>query len=211
MKYHTVIFDFDGTLADSGNTFFDVINALAPEFGFSPIVAEEIPELRKMGSREFLTVRLGIPLWNLYKVSRFIRRARGEFAAHAAGIRLFPDVPELLRKLRKIGYHIGVVSTNTVPVMRDILGDSNADIDFLRSGSLLLGKSYALRRVVRHIGSHRSEVLYVGDEVRDARTCRAVGIAMIGVGWGLNDRDTLREEGIEVAETWAELSEKILI
>ena len=210
MRYRTVIFDFDGTLADTERAMQESLNALASEFGFSRIADEEKSVLRKMNAREFLTRRLGIPIWHLYKVLRLVRRGRREFATRSGEVRLFPRVPEMLRTLHVAGYRVGIVSTNTVTVMCGILGDSNADIDFLRSGSLLLGKSRALKRVLRQCGRDQSPVVYVGDEVRDAKTCRAVGIAMIGVGWGLNDAHTLRNEGIEVAETLEELSEKIL-
>jgi phosphoglycolate phosphatase len=73
-----VLFDFDGTIADTEQLVLEATNALADEFGFEPIRPEEHPAIRAMGARERLVKRLGIPLWNVPKVRRIERRAREE-------------------------------------------------------------------------------------------------------------------------------------
>jgi len=56
-----VIFDLDGTLADSFPWFLGVVNGVAREHGFRPIADADIEPLRRAGSREILR-RLDVPL-----------------------------------------------------------------------------------------------------------------------------------------------------
>ena len=54
MTYRLVIFDFDGTLADSASWFVKALNDLAPRHGFRPVTAAEIEMLRGRGNREII-------------------------------------------------------------------------------------------------------------------------------------------------------------
>src|SRR3989344_243282 len=89
MQYSTVIFDFDGTIADTEQIAFDTINALAPDFGFEPLRAEEMPRLKRMRMRELLGQRLRIPRWNVWAMYRLEKKSREIFAAKAGAIKIF--------------------------------------------------------------------------------------------------------------------------
>jgi phosphoglycolate phosphatase len=205
----TVLFDFDGTLADTEGSMRESLNSLAREFGFPPITDAEKVALRRMDAREFLSKRLGIPIWNSIKVRRLLRQAKRAFEMRADSVHLFPEASDLVRSLHENGCRVGIVSTNSDAVIRRVLGGLNADIDFIRTGSMLMGKSRPIRRILREYRLDPATVVYVSDEVRDAHLCRRVGIPMIGVAWGLNDSDALRAQGIDVALTWDDLKEKL--
>ena len=205
----TILFDFDGTLADTEDSMRESLNSLADEFGFRPIASTEKLVLGRMGAREFLSRRLGIPLWKSIKIRRLIRKARRSFATRVAGVRLFPGAAELVASLHAAGYRIGIVSTNTEAVIRRVLGELKDAIDFVRIGSVMIGKSRPIRRILREGHLDPAAVVYVSDEVRDADMCRRVGIPMIGVAWGLNDAESLRAHGVAVATTWADLQAKL--
>ena len=40
----------------------------------------------------------------------------------------------------------------------------------------------------------KSEVIYVGDELRDIIACKKVGIKVIWVGWGYDVEDVVKQE-----------------
>jgi phosphoglycolate phosphatase len=51
-----------------------------------------------------------------------------------------------------------------------------------------------------------TELLYIGDEIRDLTACRNVGIPFIAVSWGKDHPDLFRDAGIkEIAATTQEL------
>ena len=54
MKYRLVIFDFDGTLADSFPWFVGTLNAVADKFKFKRIEEGAIERLREQGSGQAL-------------------------------------------------------------------------------------------------------------------------------------------------------------
>ena len=72
MPYALVIFDLDGTLADSFPWFLTVANAVAREYGFRQIADDEIEPLRRAGSHDILR-RLEVPLWKLPAIARRMR------------------------------------------------------------------------------------------------------------------------------------------
>ncbi|MCR4313329.1 MAG: HAD hydrolase-like protein, partial [Candidatus Roizmanbacteria bacterium] len=43
----------------------------------------------------------------------------------------------------------------------------------------------------------RSEVIYVGDEIRDVEACKKTGIKIIGVSWGLHTIEALEKAGVD--------------
>lgn len=212
MKYSTVLFDFDGTLADNSFLFLDVLNALSGEFGFAPVTPDEIPALRHMSAQEILTQRLGIPLWNIFKIRRLDRAQRRiwrEIISHA-DIWVFPWVPSLIRDIRGRGIAVGIVSSNLPEVITRALQSADVEVDFVHAGSPVFGKARAIRSVLRERRTDVSGAVYVGDEIRDLEACRAVGIPMIGVGWGLNALEALEKRGAVVVATQEELRTKIL-
>ena len=54
MKYKLVIFDFDGTLADSFPLFLHSINILAATYNFPPIKPEDVDQMRGMNARQLM-------------------------------------------------------------------------------------------------------------------------------------------------------------
>ena len=205
MRYLTILFDFDGTLADTGELALRTLNTLAPEFGLTPITREEIPALKMLSAWQLLVRRSGIPLWNLIKIWKLERRAREEFARHAEEIRLFAGIPEMVQALRAVGVEIGIVSSNDREIVVDALNRAGIQVDFIHSGSRLFGKARAIKEALREYDVVRSRVVYVGDELRDVEACKKAGIDMIAVGWGFNAPEALRASGARLAATPQEL------
>ena len=73
MSYTLVIFDLDGTLADSFSWFGTVINGLARDYGFRPVADDEVELLRRAGAREILH-RLEVPRRKLPAIARRLPR-----------------------------------------------------------------------------------------------------------------------------------------
>jgi len=108
MPYPLVIFDLDGTLADSLPWFLRNVNGVADKFSFRRIQDQDIEALRGLGSREILR-RLEVPLWKLPGIARHMRRLKAE---HLASIALFPGVDTMLRALADGGVRMALVSSD---------------------------------------------------------------------------------------------------
>lgn len=176
-----VIFDFDGTLSDSGDWFLSVFDELARKFRFRTIDAEEVEMLRHRTSREVIDF-LGISRWKLPLIARYTRRLVGR---NAHQIELFPGTPDLLERLCAMGVKIALVTSNSEANARLILGKTHAArIDCYACGSSLFGKAPKFRRVLRRMGIPAAATLSIGDETRDIDAAREVGMRAGSVLWG---------------------------
>jgi phosphoglycolate phosphatase len=183
-----VIFDFDGTLSDSGDWFLSVVDQLAKKFKFRTIAESEVEMLRNRTSREVIEF-LGIPKWRLPFIARHVRKLVGR---NAEQIELFPGTPNLLQQLADTGVQIALVTSNSEANARAILGPDNAArIDFYACGSSLFGKAPKFRRVLKKMGIAAAETLSIGDETRDVDAAREVGMRAGSVLWGYAAEDVL--------------------
>lgn len=176
-----VIFDFDGTLSDSGDWFLSVIDQLARRFRFRTVAPDQVEMLRHKSSREVIDF-LGISRWKMPLIARHLRKLVGR---NAHEIELFPGTPDLLERLADTGVKIALVTSNSEANARKILGEEHAArIDFYACGSSLFGKAPKFRRVLKKMGIPAAQALAVGDETRDVDAAREVGMRAGSVLWG---------------------------
>ena len=180
MPYSLAIFDLDGTLADSFPWFLRTINDVADRFGFRRVRDEDVEVLRHASTREILS-RLEVPLWKLPAIARHARWLKGEAAAE---ISLFPGVEPMLRTLADNGVQLALVSSDSEANAREKLGPAAALFAHFDCAASVFGKPAKFRRVMRRAGITPTDVISIGDEVRDIEAARAVGIACGAVNWG---------------------------
>jgi phosphoglycolate phosphatase len=193
--YKLVIFDFDGTLADSSRWLARELQPLAARFGFRQACEAEIEALRGKDGHEVLT-RLGVPRWKLPFIARRLRRRMAE---DAEAVQLFPGAKALLRRLAGQGVVLGVVSSHSAENVRRILGpEAAALIEHYECGAALFGKAAKFRKVVRRARVKPVETLCIGDETRDIEAAREAGLASGAVAWGYARRELLAAR----APTW---------
>jgi phosphoglycolate phosphatase len=184
-----IIFDFDGTLADSFGWFLDISDALAERYRFDPLDRSDLDGLRTLGARQLMK-RHRVPMW---KLPFIVRRARAMMAEDTARMPLFDGVADALRRLAAGGVSLAIVTTNSRTNVLRVLGPTAALIGELECGVSMFGKARKLRRVLRRTGVPREQALAVGDEVRDAVAARAAGIPFGAVAWGYARLEALRE------------------
>jgi phosphoglycolate phosphatase len=188
-KFSLVVFDFDGTLADSGAWFAGVFNDIAQRFGFRSLSTAEMQQLRGLGNREIVR-QLGIPLWKMPFIARY---ARQRVSADAAAIPLFAGVQSMLQQLHAANVSLAIVSSNSEANIRRILGpDSASRISYYACGASLFGKARLLRKVMKDSSTQARATLCVGDETRDIEAARSVGAIAAAVSWGYATPEILR-------------------
>lgn len=192
-----VIFDLDGTLVDIEPTFLRLYNQLADEFGYAPIRNEELPELKKLHLKKLAFKRLG---WRIIFLPKILKRGREEYFKLVQEVELFPGIAELIATLRNESCRIGVVSSSEKTTVLALLERFSLATDFVYQSSLF-GKAAVLKKVLAEQSLDRSEVVYIGDEVRDVDACRKAGLEVIAVTWGLNTKEALQATGAETIDT----------
>jgi phosphoglycolate phosphatase-like HAD superfamily hydrolase len=187
------IFDFDGTLADSFSEVVKTYREVAPTLGLRPPSDAEIAEYRRMTPTEALRVS-GIPAWQL---PRLVLAVRSALHARVDAILPFPGIEDALRELRAEGSRCFVLSSNSRENIRSFLARHAMEdaFDLLSCGASMFGKGAQLRKLVRRAQLEGSQVLYVGDEVRDVVAAREAGVGSVAVTWGYAERSVLEVAG----------------
>ncbi|WP_168218877.1 HAD-IA family hydrolase [Limnoglobus roseus] len=182
MTYRHVVFDFDGTLADSLASLIAAFRHVAPQFRLNPSL--DLATARHMPTRE-LFKQLGVSFW---KLPRLVRALQAETAKDAGQLKLFAGVPEMLTVLADRGCRLGILSSNWEDAIRACLRANGIEdrFAFIVGYPRLFGKAKALRRILRREAIPRESLLYVGDELRDVEAARRAKVASAAVTWGFN-------------------------
>ncbi|MCS6865273.1 MAG: HAD-IA family hydrolase [Gemmataceae bacterium] len=188
MRFPLVIWDFDGTLADSLPNAVRIFNRLAAEMGFQPLY--DLTAARGMSTRQFLRQH-GISFWRL---ARLVRRYQAVAAEEADQLKLVAGVAATLVQLAAAGVRMGVLSSNREDNIRRCLRANQVEehFDFVVGYPRLFGKAKALKRILRAQRLPKDRILYVGDELRDVEAAHKVGITVAAVTWGFHTADLLR-------------------
>lgn len=184
MAYKLVIFDFDGTLADTFPWFTAVLNDVAARYRFRRVEAHEVDGLRGYSARQLLD-HLGIKPWKLPFIARHMRRLATDDGEPAP---LFPGCDAMLRELSAAGFVLAIVSSNTERNIRRALGpELSALFSHFACGAGLFGKAAKFRQIARRAGVEHDLCLCIGDEIRDGEAAREAGMAFGAVGWGFTN------------------------
>jgi phosphoglycolate phosphatase len=195
MRCKLVIFDFDGTLADTFPWFMRIINDVADRYRFKRIEPHEVELLRGMGAAEIM-LHLGVPRWKLPLIAGHMRRRK---AREIGETRLFDGVDRLLARLTDAGVRVAIVSSNSEANVRAVMGPSlAARVAFFECGASVFGKAARFRKVLRRSGILPPQAICIGDEVRDLDAARRAGIAFGAVAWGFTRADALQARGPNV-------------
>lgn len=186
-RYDLLLFDFDGTLADSAVLFDLLLPALAQQRGV-PQPAQGWHALRAMDSRAMLRA-LKIRWWQIPSVTRQMRLA---MAQHLHRVQLYPGWSAVLEQLHAQGVQMVVVSSNSPSTVEKVLGPALGLFAAVHCRAPFLGKRAIFKRVVRQAGVAPGRVLSIGDEGRDADASHACGIDFVGVAWGLAHAQVLQ-------------------
>jgi phosphoglycolate phosphatase-like HAD superfamily hydrolase len=180
-----IIFDFDGTLADTFALGSKLINEYADRLGYQQI---DFAANKDKSARELIKMS-GVRFWQIPGLIRFFRKKSVE---RAAEVKAFDGIPDLVRRLHDRGFHLGIITTNsaqTISIFLQKYGLTDL-FSYIKPEISLFGKKRAIRRARRHL---KSDIIYIGDELRDIEACRAVNVPIISVSWGFNSTEILEK------------------
>jgi phosphoglycolate phosphatase len=183
-----ILFDLDGTLADTAPDLAQALNKLRLERGMAPAPYESLRPFASAGARGLIGAGLGLtPEAAEYEALRiaFLNNYEAAIAVHS---RLFDGVPELLAQLDRSGIAWGIVTNKamrfTDPLVPMIgLGHAACVVS---GDTTPHAKPHPapLLEAAQRLGKAPEDCWYVGDDMRDVQAGRAAGMLTIAAAWG---------------------------
>jgi phosphoglycolate phosphatase len=208
MKYKFIIFDFDGTLADTIPYFISNINKIADKYEFKRVTEEKWKIIRGHNADKLFKY-LNVPSW---KISMIENDLKTLITDDIHQISLFQGIDTLLKCLSDNGITLAIVTTNTYENVYQVLGSESAIlIKYYECDVSIFEKKIKLIKVLSNSGFLNAESIYIGDEIRDSEAAKKANIAFGGVSWGYNSIDSLKVNSPkEIFTNINEIIEKLL-
>lgn len=175
-----VIFDFDGTLADTYGWFLSILDDAIARFRLYKPGPDEVEAMRGLSARQVMT-KMKVRPW---KLPAIVRHTRREKLKAAATTQLFEGIPELLRDLRAAGIMVVIVSSDTTESVRQVLDREGIEVDLLNCGASIHGKTSKFKKVLKQMGVDVADAVSVGDEIRDIDAAKPINLRSGAVSWG---------------------------
>jgi N-acetyl-D-muramate 6-phosphate phosphatase len=187
MPSRAVLFDFDGTLADTAPDLAAAVNRMRVEQGHGPLPIERLRPFASAGARGLVHAAFGIKPDNAEYSA--LRETFLEYYAERVceQTKLFPGIAELLAQLRSRGIAWGVVTNKATRLTERILNQLKLNPDCVACGDTtahLKPHPASLLHAAKQIRVAPQDCLYLGDDLRDMKAAHAAGMRPIAVEWG---------------------------
>jgi len=199
----TIIFDFDGTIADNLSVAINIYNKIADKYQTNKVAKEELPVYRSMKPFDILR-KLEI---TAFKLPFIVATIRKQMKRQIIDIPIFADICNILKQLKDKGFDLGILSSNSVQNIKIFLDHYQINLfNYIFSCKNIFGKHKSLTKFIKNYNLKKGNVIYIGDEIRDIDASRKAGVRIISACWGYNDKDSLYAENPEsLAEKPADL------
>jgi phosphoglycolate phosphatase len=204
VSFDAVIFDLDGTLADTLEDIADAMNRVLGGRGFPVHDYEDYRFLIGKGMRNLVAQALPVQQRSEGVIDDCLTWLLHDYARRCLiKTRLYDGVEELLAGLRAEGVRLAVLSNKVDNLTRRIVEGLTEPRTFTvvmgaRAGVSLKPDPAGALAVARRLGVEPEHIAYLGDSETDTRTAAAAGMQAVGVSWGFRRRDELLESGARV-------------
>lgn len=208
-----VIFDLDGTLADTLPDILCAVNGLRAHYGLSPVDYGYVYEFVNGDTEEF--VKKSVPGIADDKIDEGIKIYKSCYSkCYRDKTYAYAGMAELLASLKARGIKLAVFSNKADEYVKSL-----ADKLFPGLFDIPLGAGIFASKpspdgaldIIRQFGVTPDETVFVGDSDVDVKTGNNAGMRVIGVSWGYRGHDFLTRLGsCEVADTVGELAGKLM-
>ena len=196
-----VMFDLDGTLADSLADIAAAANHALSQLGRPTYPVQEYRYKVGQGLESLMQVGLGPEHASL--IPRGIELFKEYYAVHSIDqTGPYPGIASLLDELTRRGVMLAVLSNKPHPATLQIMDKIFSNWKFAyalghRPGTALKPDPASAIEIVNASGIPREQWLYVGDTKVDMLTAVNAGLYPVGVLWGFREREELEQSGAQ--------------
>ena len=183
-----ILFDLDGTLADTAPDLAAAANFLRAEQDLPPAPYDTLRPVASAGARGLIGAALGIgpddARYDALRV-RFLDRYQANMAVES---HLFEQVPALLAQLEQRGLRWGIVTNKAARFTEPLV----PQLGLGHAGCVVSGDTTPhakphpapLLEAAKRLQLPPESCWYVGDDLRDIQAGRAAGMPTLAAAWG---------------------------
>jgi phosphoglycolate phosphatase len=188
-KINTIIFDFDGTIADTFDFISIEFNKISKRLGENKLTLYEINRLH---NDTFENLIGKYPLWKILLIAFLLQN---RMSKNISSVKIHSGIKELILDLYSQGYHLAIFSNNTPSIIHKFLAFHGLENCFEQvvGRRNLSSKSKAMSKFINKYKLDPDKTIYIGDEVKDILAAKDNGIKIMSVVWGFNSSRKLRE------------------
>ena len=191
MRDSILVFDFDGTIADTHRYLCDISNRICREFKYHAIRPQDAIYLKDKSSHEVIQY-LKVPFM---KIPAIIARGKQEYSKEIHSIQLSDGLKDVLWELKNHGVRMGILSSNSFENVMQVIKNHSLDVfEFIHTTSRVWGKNISLAGLIQQKNLEKGKVVYIGDELRDIVAARKLGVKVAAVAWGYNSPESLSKQ-----------------
>jgi len=178
-----IVFDFDGTIADTLETVIQISYRIARELGYESLCQLDVEQIRHLGFRERIQLT-GLSFWKLWFVMRKVNKS---LKSEIQKLKPFDGIKEVIVELKKRGYKVGIITGNSKEnVTQFALANEMEHLFDCLYSATLFGKDRVIRKLLRQEAIEPQQLIYIGDETGDIEAAQKTGVKSIAVSWGFN-------------------------
>lgn len=193
-----VVFDFDGTLCDTGVGVKKSAKYALDAFGIKAPEWEELDFF--IGPPLLVTFqeRFNQSVTDAEKLVKKYRERYTNIGLYES--EFYDGIPQLIKDLKSQGFKLGIASSKPINYIEELLikADLQSYFDYISAVSFNAdceSKQSILERCLNELGVEPSEAIMVGDRFYDIDGARGAGVDSVGVLWGFGSKFELIESG----------------
>lgn len=194
-----VLFDLDGTIANTLADLMTAVNAMSEKYNFPKRTLEEIRIFVGIGMRNLLQ-RASDGILDDETFERLVKDYSDFYNEHfCVETVAYDGILELLAALKERGYKLAVVTNKDQGISRTIVNHLCGNVFDIICGKIdgvpAKPDPTSTKMVIKELGVTPEECVFIGDSDVDILTGIASGANAVGETWGFRDRALLKSVG----------------
>lgn len=191
MSTDTIIFDFDGTIANTFDRLRVIYNQIAPFFRCKQVSKEEQIRLKSCMPFEVMKeCRV-----TFFKIPWMLLVARRKLYKEMEEVEPINEIVHALKELKHQGYTLGIMTSNSKKNVSMFLSRNGLKgiFCFISAHRSVFGKDKVIARLLKKRNIQKEKAVYIGDEVRDIEAAKRLDLKVVAVSWGFSSRENLEK------------------